>query len=95
MTCSLPVFLPSSLPLFFYPHSPPSLPPAIPVAVAQRLPNVALLVTSHGGHIGFLEGLFPRGEGYMDRLFGQFIQAAFEHPGALKGACGGQEELGD
>ncbi|XP_030638044.1 phospholipase ABHD3-like [Chanos chanos] len=61
---------------------------AIPVALAKRLPNVALLVTAHGGHIGFLEGLFPRGEGYMDRVFGQFIQAAFEHPQDLKVACG-------
>ncbi|XP_066554583.1 phospholipase ABHD3 isoform X2 [Amia ocellicauda] len=60
----------------------------IPMAEAQRLPNVALLVTARGGHIGFLEGLFPRGEGYMDRLFGQFVQAVFEHPQDLRGACG-------
>lgn len=68
---------------------------ALPVALAQRLPNVALLVTAYGGHIGFLEGLFPRGEGYMDRLFGQFIQAVFEHPGDLKGACSIKEEFVD
>ena len=68
---------------------------ALPVALAKRLPNVALLVTSHGGHIGYLEGLYPRGEGYMDRLFGQFIQAAFDHPGDLKGACSIKEELLD
>ncbi|KAL4630460.1 protein ABHD1-like isoform X1 [Arapaima gigas] len=66
---------------------------AIPVALAQTLPNVALLVTAHGGHIGYLEGLFPRGEGYMDRLFGQFIQAVFEHPGDLRGACEVREKL--
>ncbi|XP_041950910.1 protein ABHD1-like isoform X4 [Alosa sapidissima] len=60
---------------------------ALPVSLARRLPNVALLVTSHGGHIGFLEGLFPRGEGYMDRLFGQFAQAAFEHTSDLQAAC--------
>ncbi|KAM4633796.1 protein ABHD1-like [Polymixia lowei] len=56
---------------------------ALPLALVQRLPNVALLVTAHGGHIGFLEGWFPRGECYMDRLLGQFIQAAFEHLGDL------------
>ncbi|XP_023662780.1 protein ABHD1-like isoform X1 [Paramormyrops kingsleyae] len=66
---------------------------ALPLALAQRLPNVALLVTTHGGHIGFLEGLFPRGEGYMDRLFGQFIQAVFEHPEDLKEACAIRDDL--
>lgn len=66
---------------------------ALPVELAQRLPNLALLVTTHGGHIGFLEGLFPRGEGYMDRLFGQFVQAVFEHPGDLRRACGIKGEL--
>ncbi|XP_071399826.1 phospholipase ABHD3-like [Centroberyx affinis] len=65
---------------------------AFPLALAQRLPNVALLVTAHGGHIAFLEGLFPRGEGYMDRLFGQFIQAVFDHPGELKRACSVKKE---
>ncbi|XP_076872599.1 phospholipase ABHD3-like isoform X2 [Brachyhypopomus gauderio] len=61
---------------------------AFPVAIAQRLPNVALLVTSHGGHIGFLEGLYPSGAGYMDRLLGQFVRAAFEHLADLREACG-------
>ncbi|XP_066532491.1 phospholipase ABHD3-like isoform X2 [Hoplias malabaricus] len=61
---------------------------AFPVPLAQRLQNVALLVTAHGGHIGFLEGLFPHGEGYMDRVFGQFVRAAFEHLEDLREACG-------
>ncbi|KAI6059766.1 Protein ABHD1 [Aix galericulata] len=52
---------------------------AIPVEAAWRLPHVALLVTAHGGHIGFLEGLFPRHGTYMDRVFTQFITAVFEH----------------
>ncbi|XP_063079011.1 phospholipase ABHD3-like isoform X2 [Engraulis encrasicolus] len=60
---------------------------ALPVSLAERCPNVALLVTSHGGHIGFLEGVFPRGRGYMDRLLGQFAHAAFEHNHALQKAC--------
>ena len=58
----------------------------------QSLPNVALLLTAHGGHIAFLQGLFPRGESYMERLFGQFVQAAFEHPEDIKKACGIKEE---
>ncbi|XP_015226973.1 PREDICTED: phospholipase ABHD3-like isoform X1 [Cyprinodon variegatus] len=66
------------------PFSPQS---AFPVAIVQALPNVALLLTDHGGHIAFLQGLFPRGESYMERLFGQFVQAVFEHPGDIKRAC--------
>ncbi|XP_069461612.1 protein ABHD1 isoform X1 [Ambystoma mexicanum] len=59
----------------------------IPLDVAQTIPNMALLVTMHGGHIGFLEGLFPRHENYMDRVYRQFIGAAFEHPEELGEIC--------
>lgn len=65
---------------------------AFPAALAQRSPNVALLITSHGGHIGFLEGLFPRGEGYMDRVFSQFVRAVFEHQEDLKEACSNTDQ---
>ena len=65
---------------------------ALPVTIVQNLPNVALLMTTHGGHVAFLQGLFPRGESYMDRLFGQFVQAVFEHPRDIKKACGIEEE---
>ncbi|KAM4521635.1 phospholipase ABHD3-like isoform 1-T1 [Odontesthes bonariensis] len=65
---------------------------AFPVSVVQSLPNVALLLTAHGGHIAFLQGLFPRGESYMERLFGQFVQAVFEHPRDVKKACGIKED---
>ncbi|XP_069371314.1 phospholipase ABHD3-like [Paralichthys olivaceus] len=67
------------------PFSPQS---TFPLSIVQGLPNVALLLTAHGGHIAFMEGLFPRGENYMERLFGQFVQAAFEHPGDINKACG-------
>ncbi|XP_055490167.1 phospholipase ABHD3 isoform X1 [Leucoraja erinacea] len=59
---------------------------AIPMQSAKQNPNVALLLTAHGGHIGFLEGIFPRRMTYMDRLFKQFIQAVFEHKDELKSA---------
>ncbi|XP_044280187.1 phospholipase ABHD3 [Varanus komodoensis] len=52
---------------------------AIPVEMAKQNPNVALILTSYGGHIGFLEGLWPRKCTYMDRVFKQFVQAVFEH----------------
>ncbi|KAM9704202.1 phospholipase ABHD3-like isoform 2-T2 [Menidia menidia] len=65
---------------------------AFPVSIVQALPNVALLLTAHGGHIAFLQGLFPRGESYMERLFGQFVQAVFEHQRDIKKACSIKED---
>nr|XP_020503068.1 phospholipase ABHD3-like isoform X2 [Labrus bergylta] len=65
---------------------------AFPLTIVQNLPNVALLLTAHGGHIAFLQGLFPRGESYMERVFGQFVQAVFEHPRDITKACGIKEE---
>ncbi|XP_053878896.1 protein ABHD1 [Malaclemys terrapin pileata] len=61
---------------------------AIPLATARRLPTLAVLVTARGGHIGFLEGLFPRHESYMDRVFAQFLTAAFEHSQELSRSLG-------
>ncbi|NXY04561.1 ABHD3 Phospholipase, partial [Pteruthius melanotis] len=52
---------------------------AIPVETAKQNANVALVLTSCGGHIGFLEGIWPRKCTYMDRVFKQFVQAVFEH----------------
>nr|XP_055179575.1 phospholipase ABHD3 [Nyctereutes procyonoides] len=52
---------------------------AIPVETAKQNPNVALVLTSYGGHIGFLEGIWPRQSTYMDRVFKQFVQAMVEH----------------
>ncbi|XP_067406609.1 protein ABHD1 isoform X2 [Emydura macquarii macquarii] len=61
---------------------------AIPLSTVPHLPSVALLLTAHGGHIGFLEGLFPRHGSYADRLFAQFAGAAFEHGQELSGIAG-------
>ncbi|KAM4705978.1 phospholipase ABHD3 [Rhinophrynus dorsalis] len=52
---------------------------AIPVESAKQNPNVALVLTAYGGHIGFLEGIWPRQQTYMDRIFKQFVKAIFEH----------------
>ncbi|XP_073705115.1 phospholipase ABHD3 [Garra rufa] len=56
---------------------------AIPVEAVKQNPNVALLITCHGGHIGFLEGLWPRQSTYMDRVFHQFTKAVFEEGSSL------------
>lgn len=57
---------------------------AIPVEAVKQNPNVALLITCHGGHIGFLEGMWPRQSTYMDRVFKQFTKAVIEQGSALQ-----------
>ncbi|XP_062849532.1 phospholipase ABHD3 isoform X1 [Trichomycterus rosablanca] len=56
---------------------------AIPVEAVKQNPNLALVITCHGGHIGFLEGFWPRRSTYMDRVFRQFVRAVFENGHAL------------
>lgn len=50
----------------------------IPVERIKNCDNVALLLTHTGGHVGFVEGLLPIGRGYMDRVYKEFIKAAFD-----------------
>ncbi|XP_030608159.1 phospholipase ABHD3 isoform X2 [Archocentrus centrarchus] len=57
---------------------------AIPVEAVKQNPNLAMLITCHGGHIGFLEGLWPRQSTYMDRVFKQFAKAVIEQGNRLK-----------
>lgn len=50
--------------------------PAIPIKAAEESSHVAIAVTNRGGHIGFLEGVFPaRKDQYMSRIFGQYFSA--------------------
>ncbi|WAQ94500.1 ABHD3-like protein, partial [Mya arenaria] len=44
---------------------------------AEDNDNIAILVTSHGGHIGFLDGLLPRQPTYMYRMFSQYMDGLF------------------
>ncbi|XP_076437839.1 LOW QUALITY PROTEIN: phospholipase ABHD3-like [Babylonia areolata] len=52
---------------------------AIPVEDALQNDHIAMVITSHGGHIGFLEGAVPRGKNYMYRWYTQFVDAVFKH----------------
>ncbi|XP_078045015.1 abhydrolase domain containing Hydr1 isoform X1 [Augochlora pura] len=51
---------------------------AIPLKEISETKKVAVVVTSRGGHIGFLEGMWPvKEEQYMGKLFSQFFTALF------------------
>lgn len=39
---------------------------------------VSMVLTSYGGHIGFVEGLTIHKSNYMERLFSQFAKGIFE-----------------
>ena len=45
---------------------------------AEENENIAIVVTPCGGHIGFLEGIFPRDKNYMYRWFNQFVGGVIE-----------------
>ncbi|XP_037046990.1 phospholipase ABHD3-like [Bradysia coprophila] len=48
----------------------------IPVNAAQNSSHVAILVTTRGGHIGFLNGIWPIGKDqYIARVFSQYFAA--------------------
>ena len=52
---------------------------AIPKEAAMFNPNLILVTTKRGGHIGFIEGLLPVGKTLMDRVLVQFANAVFNH----------------
>lgn len=50
---------------------------AIPIKGAEKSSHVAIVVTAYGGHIAFLEGIWPGNKDqYMPRIFGQYFSAA-------------------
>lgn len=57
---------------------------ALPFKEVSESSSMVLAVTPYGGHIGFLDGLFPRYHTYMDKVFKQFVVAIFKHRQVLK-----------
>lgn len=49
---------------------------AIPTEAAEKSSHVAILVTPRGGHVGFMEGWWPKTDDeYMARFFTQFFRS--------------------
>lgn len=49
---------------------------SIPIEAAKESSHVAIVVTARGGHIGFLDGIFPAHQDqYMARIFGEYFSA--------------------
>ncbi|XP_003385407.1 PREDICTED: phospholipase ABHD3-like [Amphimedon queenslandica] len=47
----------------------------IPILEFESNPNTVLLLTRHGGHFGFIEGVYPRGRSWMNKIVSQFLVA--------------------
>lgn len=48
-------------------------PSSMPIDVPEKNPNVIVVLTKRGGHLGFLEGWWPRGLNWSDRLMAKFL----------------------
>ncbi|KAL1123579.1 hypothetical protein AAG570_002655 [Ranatra chinensis] len=54
----------------------------IPVEMANKLDKVGIVVTARGGHIGFMEGIWPLyRDQYMYKMFAQFFEAVLVKEG--------------
>lgn len=51
---------------------------SIPIEEMKKQENIILVLTSHGGHCGFMEGLLPTGSGFLCKVFSQFVDAIFK-----------------
>ncbi|XP_019850275.1 PREDICTED: phospholipase ABHD3-like [Amphimedon queenslandica] len=47
----------------------------IPIDAFESNPNTVLVLTRHGGHFGFIEGVYPRGRSWMNKVFFEFLLA--------------------
>ncbi|KAL7633273.1 UNVERIFIED_CONTAM: hypothetical protein RMT77_016378 [Armadillidium vulgare] len=49
----------------------------IPYEEARKSSHVGIIITSRGGHIGFMEGILPTNRYFSDRLYAQLLQGIF------------------
>ncbi|KAG7166821.1 Phospholipase ABHD3-like 1 [Homarus americanus] len=56
----------------------------IPVEAANKSSHVAIIVTARGGHIGFMEGVFPTNTYYSDRIYKQLVNGIFSNLDKIK-----------
>ncbi|KAL7054842.1 hypothetical protein AAHC03_024316 [Spirometra sp. Aus1] len=59
---------------------------SIPLKAISQSSHVVLVLTKRGGHIGFLNGLSPKGANLMDRAAAEFCFAVFENLDELSAA---------
>lgn len=52
----------------------------LPIQECKGNKNTVLAVTSHGGHVAFLQGIWPFGTAWMDQVAMQFFSACSELP---------------
>ncbi|KAF0306306.1 Phospholipase ABHD3 [Amphibalanus amphitrite] len=52
----------------------------VPLEQVKQTSHVAIVMTSHGGHIGFMEGMLPFRQNYIDRVFAEYCRAALANP---------------
>jgi len=51
----------------------------IPLDKIQKNPNLAIILTDYGGHVGFVEGLMIRDRSIVERLFEQYVTCMLEN----------------
>lgn len=47
----------------------------IPCQEVLSIKNIALIISSRGGHIGFMDGFLPATPFFSERLFEQYLKA--------------------
>ena len=48
---------------------------ALPIEEFEANPHTVMVLTSHGGHFGFVEGIYPNDMTWMNRTIRQLLQA--------------------